>query len=203
MSSKPSVQTLNEKDIPSSRYLFQLVPSVRHTEETESGLLLTPSTVDIGLTEGRMEKGIAYRESIGRHYVPGCLSEQIQGLLPTPDCSDRRSDNSTQWGLTNYAKNGLLPTPATRDYKGARSTEALEKSGRNETNNLSDHFHQPGKTSQLNPRFVAEMMGYPPDYLELPFLGHRNESIKAYGNAIVPQIAYQIFKAIEKIDSQQ
>jgi DNA (cytosine-5)-methyltransferase 1 len=26
----------------------------------------------------------------------------------------------------------------------------------------------------------------------------RNESIKAYGNAIVPQVAYQIFKAIEK-----
>jgi DNA (cytosine-5)-methyltransferase 1 len=25
----------------------------------------------------------------------------------------------------------------------------------------------------------------------------RNESIKAYGNAIVPQVAYQIFKAIQ------
>jgi len=28
---------------------------------------------------------------------------------------------------------------------------------------------------------------------------HRNESIKAYGNAIVPQVVYQIFKAIENI----
>lgn len=28
----------------------------------------------------------------------------------------------------------------------------------------------------------------------------RAESVKAYGNAIVPQVAYQIFKAIEKID---
>jgi len=28
----------------------------------------------------------------------------------------------------------------------------------------------------------------------------RNESIKAYGNAIVPQVAYEIFKAIEKIE---
>jgi DNA (cytosine-5)-methyltransferase 1 len=25
----------------------------------------------------------------------------------------------------------------------------------------------------------------------------RNESIKAYGNAVVPQVVYQIFKAIE------
>ena len=29
----------------------------------------------------------------------------------------------------------------------------------------------------------------------------RNESIKAYGNAIVPQVAYQIFKAIEQVDN--
>jgi hypothetical protein len=64
---------------------------------------------------------------------------------------------------------GLLPTPATRDYKGARSTEALEESGRNHTNSLPDSFAQDGKSSQLNPRFVSEMMGFPPNYLELPF----------------------------------
>lgn len=29
---------------------------------------------------------------------------------------------------------------------------------------------------------------------------HRNESIKAYGNAIVPQVVYQIFKAIEQYE---
>jgi len=64
---------------------------------------------------------------------------------------------------------GMLPTPATRDYKGARSTEALEESGRTGTNSLPDMFHQPGKSSQLNPLFVAEMMGFPIDWLELPF----------------------------------
>jgi DNA (cytosine-5)-methyltransferase 1 len=31
---------------------------------------------------------------------------------------------------------------------------------------------------------------------------HRRESIKAYGNAIVPQVAYQIFKAIEETNFQ-
>jgi hypothetical protein len=29
---------------------------------------------------------------------------------------------------------------------------------------------------------------------------HRNESIKAAGNAIVPQVAYQIFKAINQME---
>jgi DNA (cytosine-5)-methyltransferase 1 len=28
----------------------------------------------------------------------------------------------------------------------------------------------------------------------------RNESIKAYGNAIVPQVAHQIFKTIEEFE---
>ncbi len=35
------------------------------------------------------------------------------------------------------------------------------------------------------------------DYLAIPFTRWRKESIKAYGNAIVPQVAFEIFKAIE------
>jgi DNA (cytosine-5)-methyltransferase 1 len=35
----------------------------------------------------------------------------------------------------------------------------------------------------------------------ITFSKHRNESIKAYGNAIVPQIALHIFKAIEQYEN--
>jgi DNA (cytosine-5)-methyltransferase 1 len=38
---------------------------------------------------------------------------------------------------------------------------------------------------------------------DITFSKWRNESIKALGNAIVPQIAYQIFKAIEFTESQK
>lgn len=42
-----------------------------------------------------------------------------------------------------------------------------------------------------------------PDRLDrITFPKWRNESIKAYGNAIVPQVALQIFKAIEAYESQ-
>jgi DNA (cytosine-5)-methyltransferase 1 len=56
-----------------------------------------------------------------------------------------------------------------------------------------------GAYSQLNPRFVAEMMGFPPNWTELPFLNGETESIKGYGNAIVPQIAYQLFQIINDL----
>jgi hypothetical protein len=106
------------------------------------------------------------------------------GLLPTPracESIERRNMKTivdkvenggdvTLTTLAKYKEGMLLPTPATRDYKGARKKETLELKGRNQTNSLPDSFSQTGKTSQLNPRFVAEMMGFPPNWLELPFL---------------------------------
>jgi hypothetical protein len=79
---------------------------------------------------------------------------------------------------------GLLPTPLV--YQGVRPL----KDGKNITRNGKKtglHLLQmaranmlpfpagwpngeiPGKTSQLNPRFVLDMMGYPVDWTELPF----------------------------------
>jgi DNA (cytosine-5)-methyltransferase 1 len=45
--------------------------------------------------------------------------------------------------------------------------------------------------------------GLPAKLDGITFPKWRNESIKAYGNAIVPQVAYQIFKAIEQIKTVQ
>ncbi len=42
--------------------------------------------------------------------------------------------------------------------------------------------------------------GLPAELDGITFSKWRNESIKAYGNAIVPQVAYQIFKAINEIN---
>ena len=37
----------------------------------------------------------------------------------------------------------------------------------------------------------------------ITFSKHRNESIKAYGNAVVPQVVYQIFKTIETLNQKK
>lgn len=158
-----------------NRMFFQLVPSTLHTDGTGFGLLLTPSTVDITPDEERRKKRTEYRASVGRHWTPGSLTEQVfHQLLPTPRAQEPgRTSEGYGACITDVAKGykmqGLLPTPATRDWKGARSTEALEESGRNETNSLPDAFAQTGKTSQLSPLFVEEMMGYPITWLVSPF----------------------------------
>jgi DNA (cytosine-5)-methyltransferase 1 len=45
--------------------------------------------------------------------------------------------------------------------------------------------------------------GIPRKLDSITFSKWRNESIKAYGNAIVPQVAYEIFKAINAYEVNQ
>lgn len=39
------------------------------------------------------------------------------------------------------------------------------------------------------------------DNLTISFAKWRNESLKAYGNAIVPQVMYRIFQCIEEVET--
>jgi hypothetical protein len=65
---------------------------------------------------------------------------------------------------------GMLPTPQAQEgdkITGKENQDSMTKRVRQVT----------GTTSQLNPRFVAEMMGFPPNWTELPFLsGEQNLS---------------------------
>ena len=58
--------------------------------------------------------------------------------------------------LPNFLKVAMLPTPM--------------QPGNGGTNGKAKAKEIYGSNSQLNPRFVAEMMGFPPDWTELPFL---------------------------------
>jgi hypothetical protein len=137
------VLTWKLKVTPYGRLLFQLQPSTRRTEETAFGLLPTPRTADI---EG------------------GCVDNvQIEN-----GSYFRTNANGVRWGvkLRDVVESGLLPTPKTQD-----SRHALRDRGKS---NLGEEMSQwgqdNGKGSRLNPRFVAEMMGFPPNWTELPFL---------------------------------
>jgi C-5 cytosine-specific DNA methylase len=135
-----------------SRLYFQLVPLVRHIGEKEYGLWPTPTSVQ--------------RDHPER--VNGLLEKGASTMM-----SRKNGENRPNSVLDMAMFLGMIPTPTTRDYKGARSKEALKKAGRNETNSLPDFFSQPGISSQLNPRFVEEMMGFPIGWTELKHLETR------------------------------
>lgn len=102
-----------------------------------------------------------------------------------------------------------------RDTEKGQSERTERKFGTceicsNVSNATSDGFQ---RTMRENPKLFAEpFRNFPTqspicsrddgfsDRLDgITFSKWRKESIKAYGNAIVPQVAYEIFKAIEKI----
>ena len=83
--------------------------------------------------------------------------------------------------LTAMAVNGMLPTPRANKANDINLNN-LHLAQRNK-GNLEEAVAKiiqntplgNGKTSQLNPLFVAEMMGFPPDWTVLPFQsGGRN-----------------------------
>ena len=75
-------------------------------------------------------------------------------------------------GLTDFLDfHGLLPTPTARDWKGAPTLENFQRKGKNpHQGSLPDFFARAGRSFQLNPLFVAEMMGFPVNWTVLPFL---------------------------------
>ena len=99
----------------------------------------------------------------------------INGLLPTPTAMDSTNATATMKStqvkegsmhsvtLTRAMSMGMLPTPQAQEGEkitGNENQDSMTKRVRQVT----------GTTSQLNPRFVAEMMGFPPNWTELPFL---------------------------------
>lgn len=167
-SSRPSAVILSVKDIPSSRCLFRLVPSVPRTEGTVSGLLPTPIASDFKVRgPGSQQKGL-----------PEIIREM---LLPTPTATEihhwqrverwkrqgRTSMHETEDGEKN--PNGLTDF---LDFHGLLPTlEHIGRKGKNpRQGGLPDSFAQTGRSFQLNPLFVAEMMGFSTSWTVLPFL---------------------------------
>lgn len=138
-SSKPSVETLSVSDIPSNRLLYQLVPLVRPTDETEYGLLPTPK---------------ASEASAG--------AELVSGRRKTRESGQRYSAS-----IGDLAVSGLLPTPKAQEALGNAS---VDRGKFNLSDEVAKRCNLGGKSSQLNPLFVEEMMGFPERWTLLPFL---------------------------------
>ena len=128
-----------------NRMFFQLQASTLPTEETGSGLLLTE-------------------------------------MLPTPTASECRDTQLTAEQAKKLDKGGrvlrrlgtlgMLPTPTKVTHKTSgisrKAWNKRIKDGRQECLNMAIH-KTTGTTSQLNPQFVEEMMGFPENWTASPF----------------------------------
>jgi hypothetical protein len=109
------------------------------------------------------------------------------GLLPTPKAlmieetveqwEARQRKGKKKFGPSLHVKvnqwmtENLLPTPtASSDSKGGCTRPDPKRQQDSLAHAMHGIWGTPGKTSQLNPRFVAQMMGFPVNWTESPFL---------------------------------
>lgn len=184
-----SVVTLNERVMKSNRLLFRLVPLVHRIDATGFLLLPTPMAVDIYHKKRTAElksTGVKHFHSrINGEKRPNGLTDYLHfvGLLPTPTAQDfkPREPNSKQQGIGEFVR-----------YK------ICDRGKDGEREKMANTFH-------LSPLFTEENDGFPfnVDDFTISFKEWRDESLKAYGNAIVPQVMYRIFEAIEFAEKEK
>ena len=179
---KKYVKILNEKVIPSNRLLFRLVPLELPTAGIGYGLLPTVKTQNLKVCN----------ENWKTTFYP-------VGMLPTPTAID---------GGTGRINKSLSPNAKERPTLALCAKMGL----------LAGLPPRHERQRQEKSRRRNERVGIPQDWSDFPtqspvcgrndglsnkldgisFSKWRTESIKAYGNAIVPQVAYEIFKAIDE-----
>lgn len=178
--STKSKLTWKLRGLKSSHHLYcQLVAKTLPIGEIDFGLWPTPDTIQRGRPEIAIQMRDANlplytrRDKAGTGRQFSILDFAIyHRLLPTPRANEstesletiNRRREKTGMGMMNLTAI-LLATPNSRDEKG-------------EGGNGKDLNRDLGiRGRQLNPQFVLEMMGFPVNWTELPFLsGETNQS---------------------------
>ena len=160
--------TWKRQDTRCGRTLYRLAVSALPTVGTDAGLSPTVQTQGLKrCVNGRTE------------FMPTVL-------LPTPHASDasrggqkvtglyktRKSGLTYMSLLNDLAVSGLLPTPTANDAKNVTlpASQGIRKGGLPKKAMQNDEYRT-GTGSRLNPLYVAEMMGFPGNWLVSPFLG--------------------------------
>ena len=161
------------------------------TEQVFHQLLPTPCTVETDNWE-KVDKALEYGQTTLKSRKAGFniqnnLTNAIRfqtGLLPTPTTQEPESTceitesgrRKMKDGKDSHSMNlgrmvGMLPTPtAASDVKGGCTRPDPKRQHDTLAHAMHEAVNAPtGSTSQLNPRFVQEMMGFPERWLILPF----------------------------------
>jgi len=99
------------------------------------------------------------------------------------------NQNDERWDVAYSDKERLQYTRESTELEGTRLSQC-------DTQNYKSNWQNFPTQSAV----CSGDDGFPTKLDGITFPKWRNESIKAYGNAIVPQVAYQIFKAIDRLE---
>ena len=135
-----------------------------------SGLLPTPKAGDSSGGSQKVDGPTVTRPS-GHTFSTGLRDQAYSGLLPIPitgECSNQTQD-MLQQQIALMAETRNLPTPTVSCHNAGTDKDRKDGGSReSELNHLV--ARSVGRTSQLSPLFVEEMMGFPTCYTVLPFL---------------------------------
>lgn len=174
---KQSAAILKVKDIPSNRLLYQLVPSVRPIEETVFGSLPIGTVPDFKKCRLNDEKQKQLKTNYQMLPTPQAADSSIGAVIGrndhfvlTRNGTLRKVNQNGQSGSVGLARMvNLMCTPTATDWKGG-SQRRQKKFQYSSLRNEVHADYGTGKTSQLNPLFVEEMMGFPTGWILRPFL---------------------------------
>lgn len=169
-------------------------------EYLRTNLLQTPTTVQRCEAPEKMKERTLKKGYKNGTTYNSLLSQLVYGgLLPTPQAADSSigavigqndrfiiTKNGMFRKVNQNGSNGsvglgrifhLMSTPTASDWKGGstRKNPSLQRTS------LRGEIHADygiGKTSQLNPLFVEEMMGFPTYWILMPFLKAPGPSVK-------------------------
>jgi DNA (cytosine-5)-methyltransferase 1 len=138
----------------------------------------------------------------------GCLSsrtcEESERCRCGNDGESEKRKQSTEWsnGLHGFLRNASYPNDErlqrcsnNRKYPKEREKSNDQQSCRSLCTNW-EKFPTQSPVCRGNDGLPFDV-----DNLTIPFTKWRQESVKGYGNAIVPQVILEIFKAIEELDN--
>jgi hypothetical protein len=187
------ILTWKMKDTPYRRSYFQLAVSVLPTEDTASGLLLTPTTMQraeqpedvmarakrngyrTGTKFNSLTSQLLYGGMLLTPSVTAIEGRSPEALLKRKEMRNRSGRKTVPPGnlaeqMQSLAQGGTLTdmSPIIPGGTAMSGTPTACRSIRTESNRIVSRAV--GKSSQLNPLFVEEMMGFPKLWTALPFL---------------------------------
>jgi hypothetical protein len=150
-----------------------LVTTIAVSPKGQRKIIPTPTALD-GTAPGLAKKLRKGENADNVSSLSAYVRLNWQRLIPTPTTMD--ANGATAKMKSSQVKRGsmhsitlcrwasMLPTPTASDHRYRR--KSCKWKGQDLVSQVQERS---GTTGQLNPRFVAEMMGFPPNWTELPF----------------------------------